>query len=461
MIEAQPPLEFIPEKFNPIVLKIVRLILPFWLKFKTDIKIIRGNKIENLVNLWQQFQAGEIRLMIAFRHPSVNDPLILAHLFWKLLPKAAKQQKIKLNYPIHSHFIYDRGIPLWAGDFIGWLYSRLGGTPIQRGKLDLVGLRSARDIFANSIFPIAAAPEGATNGHNEIISPLEPGIAQFGLWCVEDLKKNDRTHQKVIILPIGIQYQYIDPPWQQLDRLLTQLEIDCGLVSKEADRKPEINAPDVTKLYQRLYDLGEYLLGAMEYFYREFYHRQIEIIPTNGVTDNQRLAMRLQNLLDAALQVAEEYFHVSPKGTKVDRCRRLEQAGWDYIYRDDFKDLSKVSAVTKGLGDRLAIEAEMRMWHMRIVESFVAVTGYYVKENPTVERFAETTLLLWDLVRRIEGNNPLNKPSLGKQKVSITIGDAINISDRAADYKSNRKQSIERLTKDLQTALESFIVKNH
>jgi hypothetical protein len=458
MTEAQPPLKFIFPKFNPLVLKTIQFILPFWFKFKTDIQIIQGTKIENLVRLWQQFQAGEIRLMLAFRHPSVNDPLIISHLFWYLLPRTAKQQKIKLNYPIHSHFIYDRGIPLWAGSFVGWLYSRLGGTPIQRGKLDLVGLRSARDLFANSNFPIAAAPEGATNGHNEIISPLEPGIAQFGFWCVEDLKKNNKD-RKVIILPIGIQYQYINPPWQQLDRLLSQLESDCGLIAIEPNLTSKNSTPDTALLYRRLFNLGEYLLSTLEKFYRDFYHSQIPTIDSNITSDNEKLSLRLQNLLDIALQIAEEYFNLSPKGNKIDRCRRLEQAGWDYIYRGDFKDITKISAVEKGLGDRLAIEADMRMWHMRIVEGFVAVTGYYVKENPTVERFAETTLLLWDLIERIKGNKPINKPSLGKQKVLVTIGEEIDVSDRSTDYKSNRKQAVELLTKNLQAALESLIVK--
>jgi 1-acyl-sn-glycerol-3-phosphate acyltransferase len=457
MTEAQPPLEFIPQKFSPLVLKCIQVILPYWLDFKTNIAKIEGDNIENIVKLWQQFQAGKIRLMLAFRHPSVNDPIVLAHLFWKLLPQTAKQQKIELKHPIHSHFIYDRGIPLWAGNIVGWLYSRLGGTPIQRGKLDLVGLRSARELFANSIFPIAAAPEGATNGHNELVSPLEPGIAQLGFWCGEDLKKNNDDRQ-VFILPIGIQYQYINPPWQQLDRLLNQLEIDCGLAAGEDRHLGDRESQNIDILYQRLYHLGEHLLGVMEKFYHDFYHRQIESISTELSSDNNRLGLRLQNLLGVALQVAEEYFNLSPKGTKIDRCRRLEQAGWDYIYRGEFKDITKISAIEKGLGDRLAIEAEMRMWHMRIVESFVAVTGHYVKEKPTVERFAETALLLWDLIERIKGNNPNNKPNLGNQKVSISIGEAINVSDRSVDYKANRKKSVDRLTQDLQIALESLIV---
>jgi len=37
-----------------------------------------------------------------------------------------------------------------------------------------------RDLFANGKLPMTVAPEGATNGHSEIVSPLERGVAQLG-----------------------------------------------------------------------------------------------------------------------------------------------------------------------------------------------------------------------------------------------------------------------------------------
>ena len=85
-----------------------------------------------------------------------------------------------------------------------------------------------------------------------------------------------------------------------------------------------------------------------------------------------------------------------PEGNWNDRCRRVEQAGWNYIFREDFKDIKALSPIEKALGDRVAEEANFRMWHMRLVESFVAVSGNYIREKPTVERFAETTLILWE-----------------------------------------------------------------
>jgi len=464
IVHVQPPLEFIPPALNPLVVRAVQLMLPAWLRWRTKITDIQANNVETLVDLYHQFQAGKIRFMMAFRHPSADDPLCMAYLVSHLVPEVARKQKIALQHPIHSHFIYDRGIPLWAGAQVGWLYSRLGGTPVHRGKLDRLGLRSARDLFANGKLPMAAAPEGATNGHNGIVSPLEPGVAQLGFWCVEDLLKAGRSEQ-VLIVPVGIQYRYVEAPWKLLEQLLSELEAASGLpvvVEEEAEiLAQDANAAQLS-LYRRLYRLGEHLLSLMEGFYSRFYHQTLPTAPPGTLlpgTDEQ-FAARLQTLLNAALQIAEQYFGLQPKGSLIDRCRRLEQAGWDWIYREDLKHIEALSPLERGLADRIAEEASLRMWHMRLVESFVAVTGKYVQEKFTVERFAETTLLMWDTIVRIKGGNPFHRPRLGKQWVQMTIGQPLLVSDRWEAYHANRrsaKQAVDDLTQDLQTTLAGMI----
>ncbi|MEG3918183.1 1-acyl-sn-glycerol-3-phosphate acyltransferase [Microcoleus sp. POL10_C6] len=472
--QVQPPLEFIPPAYNPLVMQGCKQILPWWLRFRTSISHVQAENVETLAELFHQFQNQKVRFLLAFRHPNSDDPYCLGQLIWKLVPQAARAKGIPLQFPVHSHFIYDRGIPLWAGAGVGWLYSQLGGTPIVRGKIDRVGLRSARNLFANSQFPIAAAPEGATNGHNEIVSPLEPGIAQMGFWCLEDLVKAGRT-EKVLIVPIGIQYRYINPPWQPLEKLLTQLEIDCGL--------PPLDRTDIENLktansdsenhnhkfqYLRLIRLGSHLLAVMEEFYSRFYHKTL--LPETSIltslslpektgndSGNEVMMARLKALLDVGLQVAEEYFNLKPKGSLIDRCRRLEQAGWEYIYREDIKDIAALSPLERGLADRLAEEASLRMWHMRLVESFVSVTGRYVEEQLTAERLAETTLLLWDVLARIKGGNPFGRPKLGKQQVQMTVGEPISVSDRWDRYQTSRRLAVAELTQDLQSALEAMI----
>lgn len=458
--QVQPPLHFIPPAFNPTLFGLIKTVFPVWSRTQLQLTQVQAHGVEQLVDLYQQFQAGKGRLMLAFRHPSTNDPACMANLLWYQVPQVARQMGVTLQQPTHAHFLYDRGIPLWAGPWVGWLYAQMGCTPIHRGKIDRQGLKSARELFANGRFPIAAAPEGATNGHNEIISPLEPGVAQMAFWCVEDLVKANRT-EPVYVVPIGIQYRYVAPPWQALDRLLSQLEADCGIaspVSAVATSHLPIQDAQITALYQRLYRLGEHLLTLMEQFYTQFYHQSLTA--TEEPTPRS-FTKRLQVLLDVALKVAEQYFDVPPKGSVIDRCRRLEQAGWDWIYREDIKNLEALSPVERSLADRIAEEASLRMWHMRLVESFVAVTGRYVVENPTAERFAETTLLVWDMIARIQGKPVFPKPRLGPQTATVTVGTPIAVSDRWETYQVNRrtaKQAVADLTQDIQTAFESMIV---
>ncbi|KAB8330783.1 1-acyl-sn-glycerol-3-phosphate acyltransferase [Scytonema tolypothrichoides VB-61278] len=454
--EAQPPLEFIPPALDPWFLRVCQLFLPSLIHWRTAISHIEADNPEVLLDLYRQFQDRKIRFLIAFRHPKAEDPLCLVYLLSHILPKVARHKGVVLQPPIHAHFIYDRGIPLWAGSYIGWVASRLGGTPIMRGKADWTGLRSARDLFANGQYPMAAAPEGATNGLSEIVNPLEPGIAQLGFWCAEDLHRENR-HEQVFIVPVGMKYSYVSDPWDAIANLLSELEATSGLtVSIESHSENS----SFDSLYPRLFRLGEHLLCLMEKFYTRFYHQKL---PTQEEAKdvNELLAFRLHALLDVVLRVAEQYFDLQPKGNFNDRCRRVEQAGWNYIFREEFKDVKALSPLERALGNHIAEEVNLRMWHMRLVESFVAVTGKYIREKPTAERFAETTLLIWNMVTQIRGGNFSGRPTLGKQSVKITIGEPISVSERYPAYKVSRqgaRQAVADLTKDLQLAMEDLIL---
>lgn len=484
--QVQPPLEFIPPDFNPLVLAVGRSLIPFWLRWRKGVARTEITNAETLVELYQQFHAGKIRFLLAFRHPSTVDPLVIAQLVWNDIPAIARQQGTPLKQPLHLHFVYDRGIPLWAGPAVAWLIAKLGGTPIRRGSLDTPGLRSIRHLFVHGRFPLAAAPEGGTNGHNEIVSPIEPGIAQFGFWCLEDLKKAKRP-EDVMIVPLGIQYCFVTPPWRSLADLLSQLEAESGLqpdsthlTLMEGLRDGASPSPEQEKiLYQRLFALGQHLLEKMEVFYREYYGRAIALEPDSAPPDvdaepkgestaqestdqestaQDQLGQRLHALLSAALGVAEQALNLKPRGNLTDRCRRVEQASWDRIYRSDVKPSQPLSMLDQGLANLVAEESAVRLWHLRLVETFVSVTGKYVAERPTVERFADTTLLIWTMLRQINQQSTEPKPDLGDRVARVSVGDPIDVSDYWEAYQSKqRRMAIASVTQELQAALESLV----
>ncbi len=460
---AQPPLEFIPPDLDLKIVRLAKWILPVWMRSRTSLTTVQATNLEELVRVYERFEHQKVRVLLAFRHPSVDDPICMGYTLGRLLPKTAKQMGVTLRPLTHAHFMYDRGIPLWAGKMMGWLYSKLGGTPIMRGKVDRTGLKSARKLLLEGQFPLMAAPEGGTNGHSEIISPLEPGIAQLAFWCMEDLKKAGRD-EDVLIVPIGIHYQYLSSPWGAIQALLGQLEQDCGI---SLDQRAIGDTLD-EQLYHRMYRLGEHLLSSMEEHYKRFYRCELldaeslsgSLSGSASVSENDIFGKRLRHLMNNALAVAEQYFGASGRGSVIDRCRRLEQLAWDLIYREDL-NLEELSLLERGLADRVAEEASLRLWHMRLVEGFVAVTGKYVQEKMTIERFAETLLLTWEMLQKIQADRPgLARPKLGKKCGYVTIGEPISLSGRWEGYTVDRrsaKRSVEVLTQDLQAALQEMI----
>ncbi len=453
---VQPPLNFIPPDYSPWLLRIVHGVLPavlrlrIWPWLPAGITQIQVNNGELLAQLYQQFQQGNLRFIMACRHVEVDDPLCGLYLLSRAVPRAARQQGISLRTPLHTHFLYERGMSIWAGDWLGWVLSHLGGISIRRGRQpDWASLRQAKKLMTAGSGPMVVAPEGATNGHSERVGPLEEGTAQLAFWCVADLAKAGR-HEAVHIVPISIRYQYVKPAWSRLAQLLSRLEKNSGLPAYSQDTRP-IEA--VT--YTRIIRLGEHLLGKMEAFYRRYTHQAFQPL------DNQSTcAERLQTLLEASLQLGEQYFGLNARGTLPERCRRLEEAGWTDIYRDDLCDHSALSPLDRGLADWLAQEASMRMLHMRLVETCVAITDTYLKEKPSFERCAEISLLMFDVLARLRGDKLPRRPRLGNRRATLTIGQSISVTERWSTYKMNQraaKQAVKELTQDLKTALEQMI----
>ncbi|MGB3670229.1 MAG: 1-acyl-sn-glycerol-3-phosphate acyltransferase [Phormidesmis sp.] len=488
--QVQPPLKFIPTAYSPWVIRLVHWILPFLLKFRVrswlpaGISRIEVKNVERLVDLYEQLEAGKARFLMAVRHVEVDDPLSGLYLCSRAVARAAKKQGVRLKQPIHTHFLYERGMTIWAGSVVGWLLSRIGGVPIRRGRRpDWIGLKAARQLITTGNMPMVVAPEGATNGHSERLGPLEPGVAQLGFWCAEDLAKLQRS-ESVYILPIGIQYRYEQPNWNRLSALLSRLEADSGLDSTTA------LAPTPDKnCYLRILRLGEHLMAVLETFYDRFYPlpaQAKEAVRDEAIEDTEPSAHaagnsslgnpplseppeaetpedcseRLQKLLDRALRVAESFFNLSGKGTLVDRCRRLEEASWQVIYREDLPDLSTLSPLEKGLADWVAEEASLRELHMRLVEGFVAVDKMYLKEKPSFERCAERTLLMFDMFDRLAGSKLPGRPRLGKRWVTVTVRSPIAVTPRLANYQQNRRSgraAVMALSEEIRLALESTI----
>ncbi|HEY9825691.1 MAG TPA: 1-acyl-sn-glycerol-3-phosphate acyltransferase, partial [Stenomitos sp.] len=244
------------------------------------------------------------------------------------------------------------------------------------------------------------------------------------------------------------------PPWTQLETLFTQIEQACGIQQPGAPAGL-LSDPRADALYGRLLSLSEYLLQRLEYFYQRFSVCPCPdaIAKLQHLPRNEQLTARIQIYMESALQVAESRLGVQPQGSSVDRCRRLEQAGWERIFREDMEQLSRID---RGLADWLAEDASLALWHMRLAERLTVITGSYILQRPTVERFAEMFMLLWRITTWIEDKKIEPAPNLGPRRVCLTIGEPLSVTQRLPHYRQNRRSArdaVQTLTTDLFDAL--------
>ena len=453
---AQPALHFLPHDLNLTVCRGVKFLLPFWLRTQLSIGEVKTENLEILAKHYQDFQQGKSRILIAFRHPSTADPFTMSNLIWRLLPKAAKESGYPLKEPVRSHFLYDRGVALWAGEIVNWLFPKVGGSSIFRGKPDREGLKAARKILTDGDYPLAIAPEGATNDLSELVGPLEPGLAQLGFWAQDDLIKANRP-EKVQIIPLSIKYEYMDPPWKEIEGILDGLEADVNL-SEPAQPAGVLTDPGLDLLYGRLLRVGAAFLDVVEAFYSKGYGKTFDVKIDESLTPNQQLWQRLSHTLDQILQVSEEFFDMKPKGDFCDRCRKLEQAAWNCIF---IENLDSLNSVERGLADWLASEASLRLSHMRLAERVICLGEDYIARKPSADRFAEVLLLVWRISAWLKGESPHKPPSLGLKRTRIVVGEAIPLEGYWNQYKQDRRsarKTVQEVTDVIQQKLDEFLL---
>ena len=432
---ARPALRRLPTRPSRMVQAVVSRLLP--LLFRSQgLQIRNGDAAEGLAKAMAAQQSGTCNLLIAFRHPSTRDPVVLADLFWNRVPKTARRLKLPLTRPIQLRFLYDRGIPIWAGPVIGWLLQRSGGIAIHRGRLDRPALAQARAALVQGRYPLVVAPEGATNNLSGEMAPLEPGVAQLAFWAAEDLEKAGDARQ-LEVLPVGIHYSWRQHNWGALDARLEALEGHLGISSTNGGAgAPEEDRRD------RLIQIGMNLLSALEQLER--------LKPKPEQTFSERIgAYRLHGLAKA-----EAHFGLRAVGNLQERCRRIEQAAWDRIYREGVDQLPPLE---RSLADWEAREADLQLTRMRLVEHFTSVSGHYISDRPDFDRFAEMLLLVEEAIGWMEDKPWRAQPSLGPQRVELRLGRALPVRPRLSQYRSNRRQSLQLLMQDLEQALHAVM----
>ncbi|HKL86363.1 MAG TPA: hypothetical protein VJ861_08540 [Treponemataceae bacterium] len=415
------------------LISFLRFLSPAFIRYVLKVDSVQIMGTEKLVNSFHDFQDGNSRLMLVFRHPYGEEPQILGHTILNVLPKAARRLGNPLKHKTHAHFIHGYEVPLWSPPPIGWLLPRAGALPVHHSKLDSKGLSRLRSTMLDGPYPLALAPEGQVSYSSQSLPRMERGFAHIGLWCADDLEKAGRKEQ-VSILPLSIHYNYGKRGPKILEKALSLLEHECSII------------PSSSNPIQRLKEAAHAIVQSAENFYAELKRQKLQTTH-NSDHINKTLKERWEHILEIALETAEKTLNIPNNGDIITRVYNIRQCCWDRIYRPFDKNLSPLE---RRLQDREAGEAYLAMRHMETVD-----IGWYIDfdaniEKDSVDLLIERALNYVDVTNRLQGGNLTNRPNLGKKKVCFVVGTPIDIRSRSNLLGQDRKTQIDLLAGELE-----------
>jgi len=436
-------LKFVAPQLNPLVLRLARTLGPLYVKRVLGLRIHRPEQMNTLLQEYQQFAQGSSKLIIVFRHVHVHDAQVLFYTLNNLLPSYARAQKVRLANRPHAHFLYGRGVPVWGGKRLEWLFSRLGGIPVHHRKLDRNGLDVVRSYMLQGKYPIALAPEGQVTYHNQIVHELEPGFAHLCLWAQKDLQQKG-LDQDVRILPISQYYQYGKTEQEKrkvLLSLIKELQTETGMNIVFGDTLPHNVQPVLASL-------GADLISRIEQFYTQYYGMSVckEEAAKGGAVPWECSRRRIEGLVDALLRMQEQHYCIQhpPKGF-TPRIYIVRLAGWNRIFVQGEAADSPESPLDVSLSEYLAAEAELYARHLEVVDLLAYFHPEYALESQDTNRHIEYLLNLLDAANRVQGGTIGQRRHPRSCQVSLQVGEPLSLSDLRTRKQPNSERTMRSL----------------
>jgi hypothetical protein len=456
---ARPALRFLPPARRPWLLPISPLVIWFYVRFGNRVIREELHDIERLISAYQQLQDGKVRLIVAFRHPGVEDGTVVFRLMSGIVGREARRRGMELRRPPRGYFLFGRDVPEWAGHYLNWLLPRIGAISVFPGRFDSQSIATMRRYMTEMPHPIALAPEGQVTYHNEKVAALENGTAQLGFLCLEDLKKQART-EDVLIVPVCTSYHYDVRNWKGLLKILDRTEKECGFPPPEGLTPRGIRAARLfedrearEKVFIRVMRIGRHLVGLAEDHYSRFYG-----IPFPAPLEEETregLQERMRAVCEAALTVAERFLRLKAKGDFVQRVFAARQAVLSWMFREDIPAIEAIPPVERALADRVAVETWMCNRHVELVDVLEYLRADYLDPDASFDRFVETITNLWDVVNRLQGGNVGGRINPFLKTARIVINEPISVSRHWESYKENRRRAVRALTGEIFESLRA------
>ena len=289
------------------------------------------------------------------------------------------------------------------GKVARWMLPRLGAFSVDREGSDTKALRTATSVLTGGRNALTIFPEGNVYLTNDRVTPFIEGAALVGLRAQKELG----AASPVLAVPVSITYSLIEDGRVEVRRRLEHLAAEAGtrLVHARALREEMVRIGlDLLRL--QLERHGHSLAGA-------------------GAGEAEApMRMCAQSIIGRL----EDRLGLSPRRPDdlVGRIRKIRTVVHQARTRGD-------SAMPEAEAEALAREA---MLALRVL----SYSGTYVRERPTLDRFAETVeKIAEDWTGRFA-------PAVGPRRAVVRLNPPINLAELLPAYAASPRAAIEQLT---------------
>ncbi len=403
-------LDFKPPKPNTLVIKLVEAVMPL------------VNRL-HLKGLTLDIDAESIaRLKTTDGCPTVLAPNHAASADSAVVFLLSKQHAQPYYYYMAARETFDIGK---LGGLRSFLMQRCGAFSIVRGTADRNAFRTTREILSKGDRPLVIFGEGEISRQNDTVMRFERGATQLCFWALDDMQKADIS-KPLYIVPIGIKYRYPQDMWDVIDAALTDLE---QTILPSAERTP-------VERYQRLRRIGVAVFKtlAAEYQYK--------------LDDNLPFDAHIQRLKAQMLSHTEQIMGIHTDGDMLTRIRALK----NLVDAEVYKDIDEMTEYERKIHEELLQKFQQFYPDLNRLVNFIAISDGYVAEAPSAERFL-------DVITRLEREVFGSGKKQGPRVASIRVGEPINLRDCYDTYKRKKRETVEQVTLELETAVQTLVTR--
>jgi hypothetical protein len=319
----------------------------------------------------------------------------------------------------------------WQFGLIGWFIRRIGAYSVIAGIPDRDAMKMTRQILAEPNGKLVIFPEGEpTSGEVDTLMPFQPGVAQLGLWGLEDARKKD-PNADINVWYAFMKFVIISPRekiLQDLHKSLLRIEKKLGVADLNKDKH----------LLHRFLTVGRLLLEQAE--------RDFNIRPEVEKGFDYRIGRVRHAMLDALA----EKLQASNYDKNEDAIRKWRKLfALVELHQIKYPDpkLPKLSSKTIKEAHRDAV----------LIFDFIVIKRDYILDNPTPERLYEWLdryeSYVFKKVPRALGGVPSHLP----RRAHILFGKPYKLSEILTDKRSDRRAAVENFTQRLRSDMQKLL----